>query len=178
MSKAFTKDDAGGAELLVVPRAPLPDGTPNYVTRRGLRLLRAELAALERERSSLHARDGSGALDASDAPARLSAVSQRLVELQARLASAELVAPPTQPSSAEVRFGASVRVRHESGKEATYRLVGVDEADVSAGFLAFSSPLARALLGRRAGDVVELRTPRSQEELELLEVRYGDDTHE
>lgn len=172
MSKAFTKDDAGGAELLVVPRAPLPIGLPNYVTPRGLRLLRAELAALELERSTVHAED------ASDAPARLAALAQRSAELQARLASAELVDPRAQQSSQEVRFGASVRVRHESGKVASYRLVGVDEADVGAGLLAFSSPLGRALLGRRAGDIVELRTPRNHEELELLELRYSEDTRE
>ncbi len=167
MSKAFTKDDAEDADRLVVPRAPLPEGTPNYVTPRGLRLLRDEQAALERQRAALHAQGS------SDAPAELNALAQRAGELQARLASAELVLAQTPPH-AEVRFGASIRVRHESGKEATYRIVGVDEADADAGLLAFSSPLARALLGRRAGDVTELRTPRSTEEIELLEVQYTD----
>ena len=171
MSKAFTKDDGGDLELLVVPRAPLPEGMRNYVTPRGLRLLRAEQATLERERAALHA------LNPSDAPARLNALAQRSAELQARLASAELVEPHAQPHS-EVRFGASLRVRHESGKESTYRIVGVDEADAAAGLLAFSSPLSRALLGKRAGDVIEVRTPRSSDELELLEVRYADDTLE
>lgn len=170
MSKAFTKDDAD-TELLVVPRAPLPDGTPNYVTPRGLRLLRAEQAGLERERAALHASNP------SDAAARLNALGQRAAELQARLSSAELIEPREQPPS-EVRFGAVVRVRHESGKDSTYRIVGVDEADAAAGLLAFSSPLARALLGKRAGDVIEVRTPRSTEELELVEVRYADDAPE
>lgn len=165
MSKAFTKDDAGDADRLVVPRAPLPEGTPNYVTRRGLRLLRAEQTALERQRAALHAQGS------SDVTAELNALAQRGAELQARLASAELVEPPASLRS-EVRFGASIRVRHESGKEATYRIVGVDEADAASGLLAFSSPLARALLGLRAGDVAKLRTPRSSEELELLEVHY------
>jgi transcription elongation factor GreB len=77
-----------------------------------------------------------------------------------------------------VRFGAAIRVRHESGKESTYRIVGVDEADAAAGLLAFSSPLARALLGKRAGDVALVRTPRGNEELELLQVRYAEDTVE
>ena len=171
MSKAFTKDDGGDAELLVVPRAPLPEGTPNYVTPRGLRLLLAEQATLELERAALHEQNP------SDAQAKLNALSQRAAELQARLSSAELVAAHAQPP-AEVRFGAVVRVRHESGREATYRIVGVDEADAAAGLLAFSSPLSRALLGKRAGDVTEVRTPRSSEELSLLEVRYADDTHE
>jgi transcription elongation factor GreB len=169
MSKAFTKDDAGDAELLVVPRPPLPEGVPNYVTPRGLRLLHAEQTALERERAALPGRDS------SDAPARLNALTQRTADLQTRIATAELVDPLTQPH-AEVRFGASIRVRHETGKESTYRIVGVDEADAAAGSVAFTSPLARALLGKRVGDVAEVRTPRNNEELELLEVRYGDDT--
>lgn len=169
MSKAFTKDDAGDADLLVVPRPPLPEGVPNYVTPRGLRLLHAEQTAMERERAALHG------LDSSDVPSRLNALLQRIADLQARILSAELVDPLTQTHS-EVRFGASIRVRHETGKDSTYRIVGVDEADAASGSIGFTSPLARALLGKRAGDVTEVRTPRSNEELELLEVRYGDDT--
>jgi len=166
VSKAFTKDDDGGAELLVVPRAPLPSGVPNYVTPRGLGQLRAEQAQLERERLAL---DGS---DPSDRLPRMNALSQRAVELQARLASAQLVDPGTQAQDS-VRFGAHVRVRHASGAQSSYRIVGVDEADAAAGLLAFTAPLARALLGKRVGDVVELRTPRSSEELEVLEIGYG-----
>src|SRR4051794_38012316 len=124
MSKAFTKDDDQDGERLVVPRAPLPEGVPNYVTPRGLAQLRREHSELERERAAVHAQGS------ADAPARLNALSQRAAELQARLASAELVDPLAQPHS-EVRFGATVRVRHESGKEATYRIVGVDEADAA-----------------------------------------------
>ncbi|MET0791118.1 MAG: GreA/GreB family elongation factor [Polyangiaceae bacterium] len=169
MSKAFTKDDAGDAELLVVPRAPLAEGVPNYVTPRGLQLLRAEQAKLERERSALLAQGS------SDGSARLNALAQRAADLHTRLASAELVDPHSQPRS-EARFGSDIRVRHESGKESTYRIVGVDEADAASGLLAFSSPLARALLGKRVGDVAELRTPLGSEELELLEIRYTDDT--
>jgi len=165
VSKAFTKDDDGAAELLVVPRAPLPDGTPNYVTPRGLRRLQTEQTALERERIAL---EGSNALDRLP---RLNALGQRAVELQARLAGAELVDPRSQPQDC-VRFGAEVRVRHESGEQSSYRIVGVDEADAAAGLLAFTAPLARALLGTRVGDLVELRTPRHREELEVLEIGY------
>lgn len=166
MSRAFTKEDDGARELLVVPRAPLPSGVANYVTPRGLRRLQAEQAALEQERSSLEA------ADPADRVARLNALGQRAAELQARLASAQLVDPRTQPHD-RVRFGADVRVRHESGTESQYRIVGVDEADAGAGLLAFSAPLARALLGKRVGEVALLQTPRSSEELEVLEIGYG-----
>jgi len=130
MSRAFTKEDDGGAELLIVPRAPLPDGVPNYVTRRGLRLLQTEHADLERERALL---DSS---DSADRAKRVHAVAQRMAELQARLASAELVETHPLPGDG-VRFGARVRVRRESGAESEYRIVGVDEADAGAGLLAF-----------------------------------------
>jgi transcription elongation factor GreB len=166
VSRAFTKEDDGSAELLVVPRAPLPSGARNYVTPRGLRRLQAEQATLEQERAALEA------ADPADRLARLNALSQRALELQARLASAELVDSRSQPHD-RVRFGARVRVRHESGEESEYRIVGVDEADPALGLLAFSAPLARALLGKRVGAVAPLRTPRASEELTVLEIGYG-----
>lgn len=170
MSRAFTREDDTSGELLVVPRAPLPTGAPNYVTARGLSRLQAEQAALDQERNAL---EGS---DRADRLARLNALAQRALELQTRLASAELVDPHLQPHD-RVRFGAQVRVRHESGEESQYRIVGVDEADASAGLLAFSAPLARALLGKRVGEVAPLQTPRSSEDLTVLEIGYGDGDH-
>ena len=168
MSRAFTKEDDGGAELLVVPRAPLPAGARNYVTPRGLRQLQVEHAALEQERTALESSE------AADRVARMNALAQRAGELQVRLASAELVDPRAQPHD-DVRFGAQVRVRHESGQESQYRIVGVDEADATLGLVAFSAPLARALLGKRVGELAALQTPRSSEELEVLEIGYGAD---
>jgi transcription elongation factor GreB len=170
MSKAFTKDDDNAGELLVAPRAPLPAGLPNYVTRRGQAALLAEQLGLEHERAALDLPTAQGAPDRA---ARLQALAQRLAELQARIATAVLVDPSTQQHD-EVRFGATVRVRHASGKEQTYQIVGVDEADAASGRIAFSSPLARALLGKHRGDSAELRTPRANEELEVTDVSYGD----
>jgi len=165
VSRAFTKEDDGSVELLVVPRAPLPFGVANYVTPRGLRQLQGAHAALEQERVALEA------ADPSDRVARLKALAQRALDLQARLASAELVDPRSQPHDC-VRFGAQVRVRHESGEESQYRIVGVDEADAGSGLLAFTAPIARALLGKRVGEVAQIQTPRSNEELEVLEIGY------
>lgn len=167
MSKAFTKDDDGGTELLVVPRAPLPAGLPNYVTPRGLRALLSEQASLDRERAGLE-------LEGSDRLARLNALTQRAADLQSRISTAEVVDAAAHPAS-EVRFGALVRVRHEVGRESQHQLVGVDEADAESGRVAFCSPLARALLGKRVGEVAELRTPRGVEELEVLAVGYVSD---
>jgi transcription elongation factor GreB len=167
MSKAFTKDDDHAAELLIVPRAPLAAGLPNYVTQRGLRELHSELRRLEQERAA------SDATDAADRLLQLQATAQRLAELQARIASAQPVDPSLQPHD-EVRFGASVRVRNASGKEHSYQIVGVDEADAERGKIAFSSPLARALLGKRLGDSAQVSTPRASEELEVVGIVYDE----
>jgi transcription elongation factor GreB len=165
LSKAFTDEEASGAPL-VPPRAPLPDGVPNYVTARGLGLLRAELAALgaERQRSERE-------LAGHERAQALAALAERRGELEARIASAELVLPPSGALDV-VRFGARVRVDAAGGARC-FRIVGVDEADPARGRIAFVSPLARALLGRAAGDTVRFRTPRGEEELEILAVDYG-----
>jgi transcription elongation factor GreB len=163
MSKAFTSEETVDDPVIVVPRSPLPAGVPNYVTRRGLALLRAELEDLESERASLDS--------ASDGAARLAVLAARAAELAARIGSAVEVDESLQPSD-EARFGATVTVRDETGSERRYKIVGVDEANAREGRVAFVSPLARALLGRRVGDTTALRTPRGEEELEVVAVSY------
>lgn len=121
---------------------------PNYVTGRGLALLREELAALTAARASV----------------------ERRTELERRIASAELVPQPAEPRGT-VHFGATVAVDGRSGRR-RYQIVGVDEADAASGKIAFLSPLARVLLGRAAGDTVRVRTPRGEEELEIAAVEY------
>src|SRR5688572_8246304 len=154
MSKAFTKDDdAGEAPAFVSRRAPLPPGTPNYVTERGLALLRAELAR-EQERWATRQQEG---IEAERARAA-ALYAARVAELEARIASAELVDPRAQARD-EVRFGASVTLRSEAGAERSYRIVGVDEADAAQGAIAFVAPLARSLLGKRVGETCVVNTP-------------------
>ncbi|HKO92659.1 MAG TPA: GreA/GreB family elongation factor [Polyangiaceae bacterium] len=160
MSKAFTKEDAAADEVVVPPRAPLPDGVPNYVTPRGLELLRTERQALELARAAL--RDGADA-------ARLNALAARLFELERRIASAQCVEP--QPGGAAVvRFGSRVTLLDEAGSEQRYQIVGVDEAEPSSGKIAFLSPLAKALLGAQVGDSVRLEKPGRPRELEVLAI--------
>lgn len=167
MSKAFTKDDGADSPPLVPARVPLPPGVANYVTPRGLSLLRAELQRLQSERARIAASED------ADRAQKLTAYDARLSACEARLASVELILPDAQPRD-EVRFGAQVTVRSESGDDRTYQLVGVDEADAAHGRVAFIAPLAKALLGRRVGDVTTLRTPRGAEELEIIAIEYGD----
>jgi len=164
VSKAFTKDEGASDPVILPRRHPLPAGATNYVTPRGLEALRAELHELTRERS---------ALDASPPEAErtraLLVAGARVRELDERIAIAVVVDPSAYPRD-EVRFGARVTVRGETGGERRYEIVGVDEADVAAGRLAFVSPLARALLGQRVGSTVLFRTPRGEEELEVVAI--------
>ncbi len=165
MSKAFKAEDASAAPLIVPSRAPLPTGETNYVTVRGLALLRAERQRLLRERAHTMA-------DASDDDRERSLASfGQLAALEERIACARLVDSGAQPRD-EVRFGARVTLRTEGGHERCLTIVGVDEADVATGRIAFVAPLARALLQRRAGDIATVRTPRGEEQWEVVTIDY------
>ena len=156
---------------MVPPRAPVPAGVANYVTPRGLRLLREELAALEAERQGLEA-DRS---DEAEYRRRAAVLGGRASELTARLASAVLVEPRRQPPD-RVRFGVAVTLRtvsgERAGEERCLEIVGVDEADAAHGRVAFVSPIARAMLGRAVGDTATLTTPRGTELLEVISIEY------
>jgi transcription elongation factor GreB len=164
VSKAFTKDDAPDEPLVVPSRPPLPAGVPNYATARGLASLRAELARLHEERVALDV--ASPALDRAQTRV---ALGTRIHELEERIASVVVVDASAHPRD-EVRFGARVTVQGETGGERHYEIVGVDEANAAEGRVAFVAPLARALLGKRVGDTVTLRTPRGEEELEVVAI--------
>ena len=171
MSRAFVKEDDAGEPPIIPPRAALPPGTPNYVTPQGLEKLRAELAELEAERSQVE----SNRENEADRTRQLTVLNGKLSALTARLASAKVVDPQNQPAD-EVRFGATVTLRTRSGgKPGTMRrftIVGVDEAAVEEGLIAFVAPIARAVTGARQGDMVKLRMGRVEEEVEVVEIRY------
>jgi transcription elongation factor GreB len=172
-SKAFTKDDAPETPLIVPQRPPLPAGVPNYVTARGLALLRAEATELDAERQRLAAvHDG----DESEAARRRAVNAARIRDLSTRLAGAVLV-DPRASSGDRVRFGVTVSL-HATGADGEtsarrYTIVGVDEADPEAGRIAFLAPLARAVIGLQIGDVATLRTARGEETLEITGIDDG-----
>jgi transcription elongation factor GreB len=166
MSKAFTDEEAADLPLVVPARAPLPEGVPNYVTARGLGLLHDELSALAAERAAAERLP-----EDRERGRALAALAQRRAALEARISSAQPIGPPPAAERQVVRFGARVRAKTADG-ERSYRIVGVDEADASQDRIAFVSPLARALVGRAEGDEVRVRTPRGEETLEILEIRY------
>jgi transcription elongation factor GreB len=163
VSRAFVKDDAERAPL-VPSRPPLPPGTRNLVTPRGLRLLQAELDALVRELSAKERTDVAGHAESV-------ALRARIAELEARLASAELV-DPAKGAMDVVRFGARVTIRALDGTGRAFRIVGIDEANAAEGRVAFVAPVARALLGKRVGDGVVMTTPRGDDEVEILAIDF------
>src|SRR3569832_1649083 len=145
MSRAFVKNDAADEPPVVPPRAPLPAGTPNYVTVRGLALLRAELAELEAERAEMQTERG----DEPERAPRLTALGERIAALRERLAFAKLIDPVTQPQDA-VRFGATVTLRTLSGKYLgvvwCFCLVGVVVVVVVVGWFVFFALFVCVLL--------------------------------
>jgi transcription elongation factor GreB len=84
-----------------------------------------------------------------------------------------VVDPTQQKNLDQVFFGATVTYAHERGTERTITIVGVDEADLDRGQVSWVSPIARALVKAREGDIVELRTPAGIEHIEVLAIRYG-----
>ena len=172
MSRGFVKEDDAQTPPLSPPRAALPLGTPNYVTPTGLKLLRAELAALEGARAQAEARHDND----TDRTHCLSLYNGRLVLLVERLGSAKLVVPAGQPAG-EVRFGATVRLRTVGGGkvgfERIFTIVGVDEADVAAGKVAFVAPIARAVQGAKLGQQVPLPLGPQPEMFEVIDISYA-----
>ncbi|MBX0292539.1 GreA/GreB family elongation factor [Hymenobacter sp. HSC-4F20] len=169
MSRAFTKEDDSLEAPIIPPRAALPPGTPNYVTPEGLELLRLELAALEAERTQAEANRENEA----DRTRRLTVLNGQLSALNSRLASAKVVDPRSQPAK-EVRFGATVTLRPVGGvgAERRFTIVGVDEASVAAGKVAFVAPIARAVQGAKLGQRVQVKLGPKAEELEVAAIHY------
>ncbi len=184
MSKAFTKetetetDDElpDGAQLL-------PAGAKNYVTPRGLQRLQDELRQLTRVERPKVVETVSWAAGTGDrsengdyiyGKRRLREIDRRIRFLTKRIEAAELVDPARQKNHDQIFFGATVTYANARGEEHTVTIVGVDEADLAEHRVSWISPIARALLKGREGDVVELHTPAGAETIEVIAIRYGD----
>ncbi len=101
---------------------------------------------------------------------RLREIDRRLRFLSGRLEDVEVIEPSTQ-STEKVAFGVWVQVADESGIESWYQIVGEDEIDPKQGRITFSSPLGRALLGKKPGDLVKVNRPTGEAEMEILAIR-------
>jgi len=104
---------------------------------------------------------------------RQSFIEGRIQELEEIISSAEVIDPATL-SGSHVKFGAVVKlVDEETDKEATYQIVGVHEADIKVARLSISSPLAKALIGKKVGETVSVPAPGGDRSYEILDIRFG-----
>jgi transcription elongation factor GreB len=183
MSKAFTKETETEDEGPDAPD-PLPKGLKNYVTPKGLRLLRDErdrLRRVERPKVVEVVAWAAGNGDRSEngdyiyGKKRLREIDRRLRYLMKRIESAEVVDPARQKNRDRVFFGATVTyvdANGEGGAGSTLRIVGIDEASAARGEVSWVSPIARALMKAEQGDVVELRTPNGARRIEVVRIVY------
>ena len=100
-------------------------------------------------------------------------IEGRISELEGKLANLQIIDPRTLDAEGRVVFGATVELEDlASGDVVTYQIVGDDEGDIKAGRITISSPIARALIGKYAGDVAEVQAPGGAREYEVLDVKY------
>ena len=153
---------------------------PTYLTPEGAKKLADELRELtltERPRIVLEVSDAAAQGDRSEnaeyiyGKRRLREIDRRIRFITKRLDGA-VVVRKGEAASDTVRFGALVCVVDENGKTSSYTIVGPDEADPSAGRISFQSPLGQSLMKRRVGDVVTVRRPAGEIELEIQSIAY------
>ena len=152
------------------------------ITKFGAELLKEELIRLKtKERPAVinaisEARaqgDLSENAEYDAAKERQSFIEGRIADLEGKLSAAQIIDPVLLDADGRIVFGSTVRLEDmESGDEVTYQIVGVDEADLKEKKVSITSPIARALIGKSAGDVVEVQAPVGVREYEVLEVRY------
>ena len=100
-------------------------------------------------------------------------VEGRILDIEGKLSSAQIINTALLENDGRVVFGVWVDLEEtESGDKVSYQIVGEDEADLKHGKVSFTSPIARALIGKSAGDVAEVRAPGGTKEYEIVEVRY------
>lgn len=153
MSRGFVKEGDQEEVPMILPRAFLPSGVTNYVTPEGLRLLHDEMESLKEEWTAA----GSNYVTKNYLDAKMRLLSERI--------SSAVVVDTTKANPDIVSFGMYVRYNDK-----TIRIVGVDEADASKGLISFLSPIAKSLIGKKKGDVFEIKVPKGTEIVEVKEV--------
>ncbi len=154
--------------------------TKNYITPAGLKALLKELKHLksnERPQLTETIAWAAGNGDRSEngdyiyGKKRLREIDRRIRFLSKRIETAEVIDPAVQKAQ-DIRFGATVTILDEQENEKTYSIVGEDETDIDRGHISWKSPLARALLRKEEGDVINFRSPRGEQEIEIVTVCY------
>lgn len=167
MSRGFVKEDDQEEIPIVPPRAPLPEGVANYVTRVGMNELLREKEEVLAERETIP----------SDTPEKERRIATNYLNAKLRLLderiSSAVVVDYGEQDQTKVRFGAILTLKIGSDKkEHKYQIVGVDEANISKGKISFTSPIAKALINREAGEKVPVKLPAGDRIFELVAVSY------
>ena len=153
MSRGFVKEGDQEEVPMVLPRAFLPSGTPNYVTPEGLKRLLDEMESLKKEWTDA----GSNYVTKNYLDAKMRLLSERI--------NSAVLIDNTKANPDVVSFGMYVKYNDK-----VIRIVGVDEADASKGLISFISPIAKALIGKKKGDKFEIKVPRGTEIVEIFEI--------
>ena len=153
------------------------------MTQRGAEALRAELKRLKSEArpaiiKAISEARGHGDLSENAeyhaAREQQGFIEGRIKEIEHKLANAEVIDPARLPNTGKVVFGARVELEDQAdGARVVYQVVGEDEADIRAGLISVSSPMARALVGKAEGEVVDVATPRGTRSYEIVAVRIA-----
>ena len=181
MSKAFTQETNGEDDDEDAGLPPIPAGGKNYITPQGYARMRAELLSLiDDERPKVveivHWAASNG--DRSEngdyiyGKKRLREIDRRIRFLTKRMELASVTDPAVHFGSDQVFFGATVTYEDEQGNAKTITILGIDEADSLNGQVSWVSPIARALLKSKVGDVVRLQTPAGMQDIEVMQVAY------
>ena len=150
------------------------------MTKRGAELLRTELHRLKTaERPNVIAAiaearahgDLSENAEYDTARDRQGFIEARISDIESKLATAQVIEPKLVAADGRCVFGATVDVQDEDGQQATWQIVGEDEADIKEGRISVSSPIARGLIGKEAGEWAEVKTPGGLKRYEIIDVR-------
>lgn len=153
------------------------------LTKRGAEMLRDELARLkgvERQAVIQAISEARAQGDLSEnaeyeaAKDKQGFIEGRILEIENKLAAAQVIDPTAIDAEGRVVFGSTVDLEDEdSGTKVTYQIVGDDEADLKQGLVSISSPIARALIGKESGEIAEVQAPGGTRSYEIVGVRYG-----
>ncbi len=180
MSKAFTKESDALDDESDDDASPTPSGK-NYITPAGFGALKNEydqLFAVERPKIVETISWAAGNGDRSEngdylyGKKRLREIDKRMRWLSRRMKAAVVVDPLAQPNKDQVFFGATVTYADDDDNQRCITIVGQDEMDASSGKVSWISPIARALMKARLGDIVTVQTPRGPQTLEIIKIDY------
>ncbi len=164
MSRGFVKEGDQEELPVIPPRAALPSGVSNYVTPKGHQALLEEKKSLEEEKKNLSKENEREHRQAA------MFIDGKLKLLNQRINSARIITTNDQQQD-EVRFGATI-VFNNGQIQQQFQIVGVDEADIKKKKIAFTAPIARALIGKKEGDLAEFKRGNEVQHLEILKVKY------